>query len=78
MEPPPSFVLGRPSSSDAARYWAAPEPPAAYCEWSSKFGYSALAAASWAHWLHLSTSSDDFRKSSFCTTAIADAYDISR
>ena len=78
MERSSSFISGRPSSSDAARYWAAPAPPTAYCEWSSKSGYSALAAASWAHWPHLSADLDDSRKSSFCTRATADAYDISR
>lgn len=73
-----SFISGRPKSAVSRRYSAAPEPPVAYCESSSKFDYSALAATSSAHSLHLSADSGDSRMSSSCTTATIGAYDISR
>lgn len=49
----PSITLAQPNSADSGRYSAAPGPPIAYCESSSRFDYSALAAASSARSLHL-------------------------
>jgi hypothetical protein len=73
-----SFISVQPKSAVLRRYSAAPGPPVTYCESSSRFDYSALAAASSARSLHLSADSGDSHRSSFCTAATVGAYDISR